>query len=205
MDDADGVEHPGGVPDSSDRLPDLIEGPRVVLRRWQPADATALSEAVERNIEHLRPWMPWVEDEPLDPAARLRLVDGWERAWSEGGDVVLGAFVDGRVIGSCGLHRRCGPGGLEIGYWVDKDHLRRGIGTEIARLLTTAALGVDGVTFVEIHHDKANVASGGIPARLGYAFVGEGPDGVNAPGAVGVECIWRMEASSWRPAGSPSG
>ncbi|MEO6628553.1 MAG: GNAT family N-acetyltransferase [Aquihabitans sp.] len=178
-------------------LPEYIDGPRVTLRRWRVEDAPALAVSVERNFEHLRPWMPWVADEPLDPSERLALVQGWEQRWRGGGDAILGVFAAGRIIGGSGLHRRRGPAGLEIGYWIDKDHVRQGFGTEIGRLLTTAALAAAAVTFVEIHHDKANVASAGIPKRLGYAFVGEAPDAITAPGEVGIDCAWRMDAAEW--------
>ncbi len=179
-------------------LPELIEGPRFTLRRWEAGDANAMARAVERNIDHLRPFMPWIADEPLAPARRLALLISWEQAWSLGGDVILGAFGvdDDDVVGSCGLHRRRGPHALELGYWVDKDHLGQGIGTEMARLLTTAAFGVPGVTATEIHHDKANVASGRIAQRLGYSFIGETPRSVTgavaAPGEIGVDWGWRM-------------
>jgi RimJ/RimL family protein N-acetyltransferase len=159
---------------------------------------------VEKNIEHLRPWMPWVAYEPLDIATRVQLIETWERDWAAGGEVIYGVVAAGHVLGGCGLHRRRGPNGLEIGYWVDRDHLRQGVGTEVARLLTTAALAVPGVTFVEIHHDKANVASSRIPARLGYAFVGEAPDEVSAPGELGIDCAWRMRDSDWDAPGGGS-
>jgi ribosomal-protein-serine acetyltransferase len=185
-------------------LPDLVEGPSLVLRCWRTDDVVALSQAVERNVEHLRPWMPWIADEPLTPGKRLELVETWEKSRLQGGDVIHGVFADGRVVGGCGLHRRRGPHGLEIGYWVDKDHVGRGVGTEVARSLTTAALGVPGVTFVEIHHDKANVASGGIPRRLGYEFIGETASAIRSPSEVGIACCWRMEADDWPVAAASS-
>ena len=183
---------------SATPLPELIEGPDLVLRRWRTSELALLSTAVARNVEHLRPWMPWVGDEPLGATARRELVERWERSWEQGGDVVLGAFLGDQVVGSCGLHRRRGPHGLEIGYWVDADSTGRGIGTEIGRLLTTAALTVPEVSFAEIHHDKANIASGRIPERLGYTFIGEAPDEVTAPGEVGIDCTWRVHVTDWR-------
>jgi len=54
-----------------------------------------------------------------------------------------------------------------------------------------------GVAFVEIHHDKANIASGRVPEKLGYTFVAETQDSVTSPGEVGIDCGWRMEAANW--------
>jgi RimJ/RimL family protein N-acetyltransferase len=184
--------------DSRQRLPGEVVGARVVLRRWVATDVPDLAAAVTRNIEHLRPWMPWVAHEPLPDADRAALFDSWERSYVDGGDVIYGVFFDGHVIGGTGLHKRRGPHGLEIGYWIDKDHTNEGFATEVTRLLTSAALSVSGVTVVEIHHDKANIASSRVPQKLGYTFVGETQDEVTSPGEVGIDCGWRMEAAGWR-------
>jgi len=71
-------------------------------------------------------------------------------------------------LGSFGLHGRQGPGELEIGYWVNSRCTRRGIATTMAALLSEAAFTIPGIEAIEIHHDRANHASGGIPMRLGY-------------------------------------
>jgi RimJ/RimL family protein N-acetyltransferase len=165
----------------------------------------ALTAAIARNIDHLRPWMPWISDEPMTDGDRRALIERWEQTWLAGGDVVLGVFVGDQVVGGTGLHRRRGPHGLEIGYWIDAAHTRRGLATEVAAVLTDAAFDVPGVAFVEIHHDRANVASAGVPRRLGYAFVGEAPDAVDAPGEDGIDWAWRIELATWRARGGLAG
>ena len=182
---------------AAERLPDLIEGARLTLRRWVTADAPILAASVERNLEHLRPWMPWVADEPLPMDDRLVLLDTWEREWLDGGDAVMAIFLGGDVVGGTGLHRRRGPHGIEIGYWVDKDHLGQRIAQEAVSMLTTAALAQPGISFVEIHHDKANIRSARIPEGLGYAFVGESADSVDASGEIGIDCAWRVTTDTW--------
>lgn len=149
------------------------------------------------SIEHLRPWMPWAADEPLSVVQRHTLMDEWERDWRAGGDVVMGVFVDGLVAGGCGLHRRIGPGGLEIGYWTHSSFLRTGVATSAARLLTDAAFARADIERVEIHHDRANVASGGIPRKLGFRLVGEAHDGAGAAAESGVSCEWRVTREVW--------
>jgi RimJ/RimL family protein N-acetyltransferase len=170
----------------------------LLLRRWLVDDAEALARAVAESAEHLTPWMAWVAEEPPALEERRRMIGDWEREWSQGGDVVLGAFLDDRVAGGCGLHRRVGPGGLEIGYWVHAAFLRRGVATRMAELLTGAAFTVPGITRVEIHHDKANQASAGVPRKLGFEWLGESADEPAAPADLGIEWRWRMEAARWR-------
>ncbi len=180
-----------------ERLPDTIASPRLTLRRWVAADAADLSAAITANLEHLRPWMPWISAEPMSLVQRLALIEQWKTEWEGGGDVVIGAFLDGVVVGSTGFHRRRGPGALEIGYWVHVDHTRQGHATEIAASLTNVAFTVPGIERVEIHHDKANIASAGVPRTLGYTYAGEALDAVSSPGEVGIDCRWVMHRQRW--------
>lgn len=179
-------------------LPELIAGPgALVLRRWLREDAEILGEAVMESIEHLRPWMPWVAQEPLSIGEGRALIGAWERDRLAGGDAVIGVFVNGAVAGGCGLHHRIGPGGLEIGYWTHPMFLRTGIATSAARLLTDAAFMRSDITHVEIHHDKANEASAGIPRKLGFRLVREVQDDPEAPAEVGLSCEWQLTRDDW--------
>ena len=180
------------------RLPErLVATGGLVLRRWIPDDAALVARAVEESLEHLRPWMSWVAQEPLSLARRTALIEEWERGWAQGGDVVMGVFLRGRVAGGCGLHHGIGHDGLELGYWTHARFLRRGIATAAAALLTDAAFALPGITHVEIHHDKANRASAGVPRRLCYQLIGEVPDEPEAPAEIGMECQWRLTKQEW--------
>jgi len=180
-----------------DPLPERIEGSGLLVRRWREEDAGVLERAVTESVAHLRPWMDWVVQEPMTIQARRKLILAWERDWLAGGDVTLGIFREGVVVGGTGLHRRVGPSGLEIGYWVHPAFLRQGIASRAAALVADAAFTVPGIEFVEIHHDKANVASGAVPARLGFTLVDEHTRPHTAPADIGIECVWRMERDEW--------
>jgi ribosomal-protein-serine acetyltransferase len=71
------------------------------------------------------------------------------------------------------------------------------LATEAARLLTDAALALPDISHVEIHHDKANAASAGVPRKLGFDPLGEEPDEPEAPADSGIECRWRMDEGAW--------
>ena len=186
-------------------LPERIEGPDgLLLRRWVPDDAEALGRAVADSAEHLRPWMAWIAQEPLAVERRRAMLAEWEQDWAQGGDVILGVFLTGRIAGGCGLHRRIAPDGLEIGYWVHPAFLRRGLATRVASLLADAAFRLPGITHVEIHHDKANRASAGVPRKLGFECLGEVRDEPVAPGELGIEWRWRMDRDRWRRSASES-
>jgi RimJ/RimL family protein N-acetyltransferase len=186
--------------DTSSRLPELLHGPRLTLRRWRVVDLEQMTALVAANVEHLRPWLPWAADEPLSRRDRLALLERWEGEWEAGGDVTFAIELRGALVGSTGLHRRRGPHGLEIGYWVDGGHLGRGIATEAAGILTTAALERPDVTFAEIRNDKANTASAAVPRRLGYRLAEELTRPPQAPAESGIECVWRTTLREWKVA-----
>jgi ribosomal-protein-serine acetyltransferase len=168
----------------------------LVCRRWEAADEQALLDAVAASLDHLRPWMPWSKGYELADAKEFlsRNALGPSRRGDEAVTDAAYAICDstGRVIGSCGLHGRVGPAAVEIGYWVHVGHIRRGVATLAAAMLTEAALNLPAVEEVEIHHDRANMASGAIPAALGYTHVATVTGDPEAPGESGVELQWRM-------------
>ena len=189
----------GAGPYGPARPPERFVRGDLLVRRWRRTDVLAMAAAVAESVEHLRPWMPWVAFEPLSPADRQALLGRWDRAWQTGEEFNYALFAGGRVVGSCGMMRRIGPGGIEIGYWVHPRHLRRGYATVAAASLTDAAFGLPGVTHVEIHHDVANVASGRVPERLGFGLVGDEPRPAEAPGETGTNRVWRLARDAWRP------
>ena len=177
---------------------DLGGGP--VLRRCHPADADALYLAIVESREHLLPWTPWVTRASLEEE-RAVLVR-WEEQWDGGGELQYGLFLGPLAVGSTALIPRIGPGGLEIGYWVHAAHTRRGYATSAAAALTSVAFTLPGIEMVEIHHDRANLASEGVPRKLGFVLVGEHPRPSSSPPAPadsGISRTWRMTRDRWRP------
>jgi RimJ/RimL family protein N-acetyltransferase len=180
-------------------LPERFSSGRLELRVWASDDAAVLNELVARNIEHLRPFLAWVADEPQTLAQRAVLIETWRTTWRAGADAHYAVHDRGEVIGTLGMMRRRGPRVIELGYWIDAGHTRRGIATAAAGAATLVALASPGIDAVQIHHDKANVASGAVARKLGYTFVGEAAEPALAPGESGIECIWRATASGYDP------
>lgn len=180
-----------------EHLPDRVETERLVLRTWQPEDAEALGTAITESLEHLGPWMPWAGLEPVAMEDRRKLIGEWDTKWRAGEEVVYGVFLNDQVIGGTGLHRRIGPTGLEIGYWIHADYTCRGFAAELSAALTDVAFALDGIERVEIHHDKANVASGGVPRTLGFTFVENIAVEATAPAESGVNSVWAVTRSKW--------
>src|SRR5829696_6823915 len=139
-----------------DVLPSSVIADRLQICEWTEADVGPLDTAIATSIEHLRPWMPWIAFEPVSREDRLDRIKAWHVDRSIGGDAVYGIFLDGTIVGGTGFHRRIGDGGLEIGYWIHVDHVRRGYARETSRALTITAFEQPEIDRVEIHHDRGN-------------------------------------------------
>jgi RimJ/RimL family protein N-acetyltransferase len=152
--------------------PYRIVTPRLLLRCWNPLDAQSLADLVGRNLEHLRPWMPWASEENAQLELQYERLRIARARFDQDEEYIYGIFSrDGQtVMGSTGLHTRVGKDALEIGYWVDKDHTRQGLATETSAALTKTAFEIFKVRRVEIHCDPMNLASAAVPRKLGYTL-----------------------------------
>jgi RimJ/RimL family protein N-acetyltransferase len=141
-----------------------------VLRCWNPTDAPALKEAVDSSLDHLRPWMPWAEDEPQPLDQKVALLRRFRGQFDLGQDFVYGVFSSGEeeVVGGSGLHTRVGEGAVEIGYWIRESRAGEGLATELSAALTRVAFEVCEVDRIEIHTEPANERSMAIPHKLGF-------------------------------------
>lgn len=172
-----------------------VETERLIVRCWNPEDAPLLKEAIDASIEHLRPWMPWVENEPEELSAKVERLRRFRGNFDLGVEFVYGIFDadESRVIGGTGLHTRIGPGALEIGYWIRADEINKGFATEVTAALTRAAFEVHEVHRVEIRCDPLNHRSAAVPRKLGYVYEGTLRERFPQPdGSYRDTMIWTM-------------
>jgi RimJ/RimL family protein N-acetyltransferase len=141
---------------------------RLELRCWDPSEAPQLKAAIDANLQHLREFMPWAHDEPSPVAEMADRLRAFRAGFDRDEEYPYAIWLGGEVAGGAGLHRRVGPGALEIGYWIRRERTRRGLATEMASALTRAAFDACGVERVEIHVDPRNTASLGVPRKLGF-------------------------------------
>jgi len=172
------------------RPDELIEHGPVTLRRYRADDADAVFAAVTGSLDHLRPWMPWAAGYTLQSAAEY--LDGSIRSWEDGTEYNYAILAGGTLAGGVGLMARIGPGGLEIGYWVNRAYTRRGLATAAAAALVEQAFRLPGVDRVEIIHDELNVASGKIPRKLGFTEIERRPLDPPAEAGTGFGVVWRL-------------
>jgi RimJ/RimL family protein N-acetyltransferase len=151
-----------------------IETERLVLRCYTPEDAPQLHEAITRSIDHLRPWLPWVQQEPKEFEARIHLIRMFRGQFDLGLDYAFGIFdkKEKDIIGSTGLHTRIGKNAREIGYWIGVDHIGNGYATEAAGALVKVAFDIEGISRIEIRCAPENIRSQHVPEKLGFRMEG---------------------------------
>ncbi len=147
-----------------------VETDRLLIRCWEPQDAPGLREILDERGDYLRPWIPWMRDEPQPLAGTLARLRTYRANFDLDRDYRY-AVVDpavGALIGETGLYTRLGAGAREIGYWTDERCAGRGYASEAAAAMVRIAFEVDDVERVEIHCAPENTASSAIPRRLGF-------------------------------------
>jgi len=151
-----------------------IETKRLLVRCYNPSDAPLLAETVTENVEHLRPWMPWAYAEPEPIEEKVQRLKRFRGMFDLGQNFIYGIFnpENTRLLGGTGLHTRLGENELEIGYWIHKDFINRGLTTESTAALVKVAFELIRIHRIEIHCDPANLASAAIPRKLGFTHEG---------------------------------
>ncbi len=174
-----------------DTRPDeIIEHGQVVLRRYRTDDLDAIVQAVTDSDDHLRPWLSWAANYSRESAEEF--LASSRRDWDDGTAYNYAITTAGALAGGIGLMARIGPGGLEIGYWVHQAYTRRGLATAAAAALVAQAFRLPGVDRVEIVHDELNVASGGVPRKLGFTEVERRALDAPPPAGTGIGVLWRL-------------
>ena len=164
----------------------LLAGRRCVLRSWEPGDAPALAAAW--SDPEVRRWLPVPED--VDPAAAAAWIAGEAGRRQAGlaldlvaveptGDPAIGPKVGGEVLGEVGLSAFDPERGVaRIGWWTVAAQRRRGIATEMVRILTAWALGPPlGLTVLVAEMEPGNVGSLAVAMAAGYEELDRSADG----------------------------
>lgn len=152
-------------------FPSELRGERILLRPFRDEDSLALWTAVEGSREHLKRWMPWVNDHNSQDFSR-EYIRKMQAKWILREDLLMGIFglADNRLLGASGLHRiDWSVPAMEIGYWLHPESEGQGYTTEAVRLLVDFAIDHLCAERLEIRCDSKNVRSAAVPARLGFA------------------------------------
>ncbi len=147
-----------------------VETERLVLRCWSPADAPLLRTALDVCGEHLRPWIPFMKDEPRSLTQTVEWVRGMRADFDRRKNYRYAVFdqQEKTLLGENMLLTRVGPGAFEIGYWTHLDAVGDGVANEASCAMVRVAFEVEKADRVEIMCAPENKASASIPLKLGF-------------------------------------
>lgn len=146
--------------------------PELSLRVMRPFEAGTLHSLVGRNREHLREWLPWVDEARSLLDARHFL----ERSYIgflRGAGFNFGIRLDGALIGLLGYHGFDHANRVtSMGYWLGSEFCGRGIMRKCAAHGIEYAFTERNMNRLSIRCAVENVRSKRIPESLGMVMEG---------------------------------
>jgi ribosomal-protein-serine acetyltransferase len=147
---------------------DLGEGVLLTLRT--PESAEPMHRLTVRNLDRLRRWEPWANDEQTIDSIERYTTHQLDQFMS--GNVIPAMIVDhGIPIGSASLRMDRYLLIAELGCWVDRDAEGRGIVGRACSALIDHAIA-HGMRRIEIRTAATNDRSRRVAERLGFQLEG---------------------------------
>jgi len=142
------------------------------LRLLEERHAGELFDLTDRNRDHLRRWLPWLDATLTVDDTRHFIKDALQQfAANEG--FQAGIWHKGRLAGVIGFHRiDWFNRQVEIGYWLGEEFQGKGLMTMACRALINHAFHDLKLNRVTIRCATGNTRSCAIPERLGFTREG---------------------------------
>lgn len=151
--------------------PYVLRTPRLIVRCLEPGDAERRKDAMDSSGEHLADFHS-AGALPLEAhVAHVRRMRG---SFDLDQDRAYGTFdpESGRMLGEVFLLKRAGIAALEIGYWLRRDAVGKGIATEMSSALVKVAFEFDKVRRLDLMCSPENERSAAVARRLGFTLEG---------------------------------
>lgn len=149
----------------------------IELQLFQLHHSEELYQMVDRNRNHLRDWLPWV-DSMISYEQYHEIIPIWLKAFAENNGFNAGIRYKGQLAGSIGFHQIDWRNRqTSMGYYLAKDFEGRGIMTRAVQALVNYAFLDLNLNRLEIRCGVGNKKSRHIPERLGFVQEGIIRDG----------------------------
>ena len=142
------------------------------LRLRQEKDVNEMFILTDKNREHLRPWLKWIDDTVSSEDTR-KFIEKCKEKFDKKTGADFGIFYNDKLIGSMGFHTIDQLNSwAEIGYWIDKDYEGKGIMTECVRAIIKYGFEDLKLHRIQIICDARNIKSRALPEKLGFSLEG---------------------------------
>jgi ribosomal-protein-serine acetyltransferase len=168
------------------------------LHLLQESDADALFAIIDRDRNHLREWLPWV-DGNTDPIHSLNFIRGSNELHQRNLGFNAAIWDQNEICGIIGYHPiDWANKTVMIGYWIEEKKQGRGLVTVGTQLMVSYAFSILKLNRVEIRCATGNTRSSAIPLRLGFVREGIARDGEWVNDHFVDLIIYSMLAREWR-------
>ena len=152
----------------------IIEGNKIGIRQYRTEDAIPFYKAAKESLEHMQAFMPWCH-----PAYSLQESQAWvesrSTSWDSGQDYsfIIYAIDSNELLGGVDINQinhnhKIG----NIGYWVRKKALNRGVATEAVSLIAGFGFNSLDLNRLEIVMLPNNTASRKVAEKAGAKYEG---------------------------------
>jgi ribosomal-protein-serine acetyltransferase len=127
---------------------------------------------VDKNREHLRKWLPWVDANRSSTDTESFIKSAINQHESKKGPQYV-VFYNAAMCGVCGFHPFDIANKISsIGYWLSHAYSGKGIMTISVKTLLEAGFNEYDLNRIEIACATGNARSRAIPERLGFKYEG---------------------------------
>lgn len=126
--------------------------------------------AIDENREFLSEYLEFMKEVNLD--SETGAIKKWQNMYEMGFGFEAGIFLEDRLIGMCGLRINKDDDRGEIGYWLVKDQVGKGIMTRMVKQVLDLGFCDYGLNKISIKCVDDNFKSQNVAKRLGFHFDG---------------------------------
>lgn len=151
-------------------LPDeIVVDDAIVLRAKSSDMFEAFAVVARENRSHLEGWLPWAANTPDESSVTHYHFAPEKKAANETADWDI--YVSGQMSGAIGIKTREENSRiLEIGYWLAKNAVGKGIVAKSTETLVDLIFNETDTPAIEIACDKANIKSAAVAVRCGFTL-----------------------------------
>lgn len=142
------------------------------LKTREPEDAEALFSLVDKNRASLRTWLLWV-DSTVSVDDTRKYIDECLTHFTQKTKIDFGIWHQGILVGSVGMFDiRPINQSAEIGYWLSREYMGKGIMTRCVERLVDYGFDNMQLNRIRIRCAGVNLQSAKVPQRLGFVHEG---------------------------------
>ncbi|MDK8182603.1 GNAT family protein [Paenibacillus sp. UMB4589-SE434] len=172
----------------------------IQLKLLQPVYAEEIYEVTNHNRDHLREWLPWVDNMKSADDTK-QFIESELQKFSNNNGFNCGMYYNDKFAGCIGFHELDWRNRkTSIGYWLAAEYQGLGIVTSACREMITYAFAEYGLNRIEIRAGEYNTKSRAVPERLGFTYEGSIRQAEWLHDRCIDHAVYGLLASEWKPA-----